>query len=245
MKKKILALCLVVALAATAVIGGTLAYFTDTEKATNVMTAGNVDIDLEEYMNTEDGAKVPFESDNALTLYPMTDAQGMAMKGNKIVDVYNDSADEAYIRTIVAFEKMSTETDYKKVHYKALENNNYASSGTYGVDWQNSYYGELVIGGITYDVHVFDTVDGAKIPSGARVQSLQGVWLDQNVTNEDVATLGEDGKMNILVVAQGVQAANFESHDAAFAATFELTDANIISWFEAADNAVINDHNTH
>lgn len=49
MKKKIIALCLVVALAATAIVGGTLAYFTDTtDKMVNTFTVGNVDIDLEE-----------------------------------------------------------------------------------------------------------------------------------------------------------------------------------------------------
>lgn len=42
MKKKILSLCLVVALAATAIIGGTLAYFTDTDNATNTFTTANV-----------------------------------------------------------------------------------------------------------------------------------------------------------------------------------------------------------
>lgn len=46
MKKKIIALCLIVALAATAVIGGTLAYFTDTDSAVNTFTVGNVKIDL-------------------------------------------------------------------------------------------------------------------------------------------------------------------------------------------------------
>lgn len=46
MKKKILTLCLVLALAATAVIGGTLAYFTDTDAETNTFTVGNVKIDL-------------------------------------------------------------------------------------------------------------------------------------------------------------------------------------------------------
>lgn len=46
MKKKIVALCLVVCLAATAVIGGTLAYFTDTKKETNTFTVGNVKIQL-------------------------------------------------------------------------------------------------------------------------------------------------------------------------------------------------------
>ena len=48
MKKKIIAVCLIVALAATAVVGGTLAYFTDNEEATNTFTVGNVDIELEE-----------------------------------------------------------------------------------------------------------------------------------------------------------------------------------------------------
>lgn len=48
MKKKIIALCLIVALAATAVIGGTLAYFTDTETVTNAFTVGNVNISLTE-----------------------------------------------------------------------------------------------------------------------------------------------------------------------------------------------------
>lgn len=46
MKKKLLALVLVVALAATAVIGGTLAYFTDTDEAVNTFTVGGVSIDL-------------------------------------------------------------------------------------------------------------------------------------------------------------------------------------------------------
>lgn len=49
MKKKIVALCLVVALAATAIIGGTLAYFTDTDEVNNTFTAGNVKLDLYEH----------------------------------------------------------------------------------------------------------------------------------------------------------------------------------------------------
>lgn len=49
MKKKILALSLCVALLAVAVVGGTLAYFTDfTETKENVFTVGNVDIELTE-----------------------------------------------------------------------------------------------------------------------------------------------------------------------------------------------------
>lgn len=48
MKKKILALMLCVALAAVAIVGGTLAYFTDSKEQTNTFTAGNVRITLDE-----------------------------------------------------------------------------------------------------------------------------------------------------------------------------------------------------
>ena len=55
MKKKILALCLVVVLAITAVTGATLAYFTDTDQNTNEFTVGNVKIDLYEEVKQDDG----------------------------------------------------------------------------------------------------------------------------------------------------------------------------------------------
>lgn len=49
MKKKIVALCLCIALAVVAIGGATLAYFTDTTPAVkNTFTVGNVDIDLTE-----------------------------------------------------------------------------------------------------------------------------------------------------------------------------------------------------
>lgn len=49
MKKKIIAICLIISLATVALIGGTLAYFFDNDdKAQNVFTVGNVEIALTE-----------------------------------------------------------------------------------------------------------------------------------------------------------------------------------------------------
>lgn len=48
MKKKITAIALVVCLVAVAIVGGSLAYFTDTKEATNTFEVGNVDITLTE-----------------------------------------------------------------------------------------------------------------------------------------------------------------------------------------------------
>ena len=54
MKKKITALALVVAILAIAIIGGTLAYFTDeSQVVSNTFTAGNVKIDLYEMIGNE------------------------------------------------------------------------------------------------------------------------------------------------------------------------------------------------
>ena len=47
-RKKLAALIMMLSLAITTMVGGTLAYFTDTDDATNVFTAGNVEIDLTE-----------------------------------------------------------------------------------------------------------------------------------------------------------------------------------------------------
>ena len=46
MKKKFTAIFLCVALVAIAIVGASLAYFTDTDEATNTFTVGNVKIDL-------------------------------------------------------------------------------------------------------------------------------------------------------------------------------------------------------
>ena len=64
MKKKIIALALVLCLAAVAVVGGTLAYFTDEGAKTNTFTVGNVDIELTEPKWDTDG------SEDAPEVYP-------------------------------------------------------------------------------------------------------------------------------------------------------------------------------
>ena len=59
MKKKIVALCLCVALAVVAIGGATLAYFTDTDDATNTFTVGKVDITLKETFDEYNAKLMP------------------------------------------------------------------------------------------------------------------------------------------------------------------------------------------
>ena len=90
-KKKIISLCLVVCLLATA-IGGTLAYFTDTDnQVQNTFTVGNVSIDLTE-TNKINGVEV---TGNAFeNVMPGTEITKKAV-------VTNNSSEDAYVRVVV------------------------------------------------------------------------------------------------------------------------------------------------
>ena len=98
MKKKVLTICLIVALAATAIIGGTLAYFTDIDKADNTFVTGNVKIELQENFGDND-PKTPEK------LLPATgSAQAGTLKNGitKEVTVKNIGTEDAYVRVHIA-----------------------------------------------------------------------------------------------------------------------------------------------
>ena len=59
MKKKIVSIALVLCLALVAIAGASLAYFTDTDDATNVFTSGKVDITLNEVFDEENAQLIP------------------------------------------------------------------------------------------------------------------------------------------------------------------------------------------
>ena len=102
MKKKIIALCLVIALAATAVIGGTLAYFTDTTEAkVNEFTVGNVDIDLTEPSWEGDATLMPgvsYDKDPTITVGEKSQDAYVFLKldMNKYVSLVNLMGVDAY-----------------------------------------------------------------------------------------------------------------------------------------------------
>ena len=236
MKKKIIALCLIVALAATAVVGGTLAYFTDDEQVTNTMTIGNVEINIEELAYTDtDGDGTPdwhsFENDE-FTLYPVNNELG-ASTYNKMVYTFNtsDSKDDAYIRNIVL-----------------IECNDEIPDGTvsvrYGYDSTSSKVVEAVknvtIKGEKYNVVVFVAADEQPIAVDKSLNTLTSVWMDQNVTSEQIKGWGEDNKVDVKVLSQGIQAEGLD-HAAAMEALGEVTEANLQAWFAAAETGDVND----
>ena len=107
MKKKILSLTLVVCLLAIAVVGGTLAYFTDTDnEVTNTFTVGNVQIKLDEtvvdvYGDATTGGRV--EEGNAYKLIP-----GHTYTKDPMVTVEANS-EESYVRMLVTIDAVAME----------------------------------------------------------------------------------------------------------------------------------------
>ena len=218
MKKKIFSLCLIVALAATAVIGGTMAYFSDTDSQTNTFTTGNVAIDLWEDFGDNDGLE---------ELIPATgSAQAGTLKNGIEKEVYvkNTGSEDAYVRVHIAIPQI---LDDGAETFNAAANVfhfNYAdeSIGAGKWDWSKAaddekYVGDwnfytTQVGEIWYNVYVV-TYTGKLSTGYATVDAINQVYLDSKVTNEDIVAikqvLGEDWK--IAVVAEGTQAAGFEN----------------------------------
>lgn len=111
-KRKLLTLALALCMVAILAVGGTLAYLTDTDQATNTFTVGNVDIKLNEYQRAADGEKLEdFKSGSKLS--PIVgsaqgekDKFGLATAKNyvdKIVTVtVAKGSDDAYVRVYYA-----------------------------------------------------------------------------------------------------------------------------------------------
>lgn len=102
-KKKILSLALAASLAAVAIVGSSLAYFTDKEEKTNILTIGNVDITL-----TEPNWDAAGEEE-AKEMYP-----GEAVA--KDPTVTNVGANPAFVRVKVEWPEdveLSVRTDYQ------------------------------------------------------------------------------------------------------------------------------------
>lgn len=103
MRKKITAIVLCVAMLAIAIAGGTLAYFTDTDEATNTFTSGNVQI--EQYEKDRNGNAFVQDQKLMPIVDDKKDVNGYHLGGNyidKIVTVENTGTEAAYVRTFLA-----------------------------------------------------------------------------------------------------------------------------------------------
>jgi len=272
MKKKILALCLVVVLAVTAVTGATLAYFTDTDAAKNVMTTGNVDIkQLEEqrYYNEDGSFNTLGDFEDNKKLYPVTGydkEEGTYMETwgteymfkntqnhvDKVVSVTNVGSEDAYVRTLFAFEMLNIDgkwvdpIDAFETHalYLTVKGSQLNPNGISWPKNSNDGYGSLTYGSGSDYCHVmigdklyvvgeyYYGTDSKLAPEERSHASLLQVALEETVTNEQAAYFQD---YEILVLSQAAQTAGFADAKTALNTAFgDLTkvDATTLQkWF--------------
>ena len=203
-KKTILVAAIAVMLVAALVVGGTLAYFTDKDNATNTFTVGNVSIDLIEQQRQlgENGNKTTklegFKQDQHL--YPIVgsaqgekDALGMPIAKNyvdKMVTIKNTGSEKAYIRAYFAIPSAlddGSETFNAGLNVLHFNFGNKVENGvitsTFGNEWQWKHdgdkwnYFETTIGGIKYNVYYADYYQALDAKATTE-QFVQGVYLD-------------------------------------------------------------------
>ena len=238
MKKKITALCLCVALLAIAVVGASLAYFTDTNKETNTFTVGNVKIDLQE----------TFDEQNAV-LRPGSQSTN---KIEKKVWIENVGTEDAYVwyewYIPSALDSVDGSTGTNNVLHvnsngnswdKYRENSKYWPKGQTEAlpleqTWDHDPETELklqvgpegfirteTIDGIQYNVYLV-LYHGVLAPEAETTVAMNGAYLDSKVNN----AVDENGNVyytiggtkieydftkniNIIVKAYGIQADGF------------------------------------
>lgn len=241
MRKKLVALSMAVLMLAVAVIGGTLAYFTDTDAKTNTFTVGKIDITLNEVFD-ENNAKLIPGNKNAI---------------NKDVTITNNQgSNDAYVwykwKIPAALDSTDGSTGTNNiVHVNSLgrtwdtyrENSKYwAADQTKALPleqtWDHDpevelesgvgpegFVGTEKIDNIVYNVYV--VLYHGKLAAGeTTTQAMDQVYLDQKVdfdgTNYTINGQPIDydfsKDIKIIVEAYGIQADGFADVYAAYTA---------------------------
>ena len=237
MKKKILSLCVVLALAVTAIISGTLAYFSDTDAQKNTFTTGNVEIDLWEDFGTNTGSE---------KLNPAVDEAVDSIE--KEIYVTNTGSEDAYVRVHIAIPSILEETGSFDAADGVLHFD-FANAEEYKWDWSdaaddddyttksNTY--KTTIDNVEYNVYVV-TYTTALATDVDTEDAISKVWMDAETTNEDItalkAALGDN--WYIYVAAEGTQAAGFadayEALNTAFGDPADAAYTATVDWDEVA-----------
>ena len=238
MKRKIISLCVIISMLAVAIIGGTMAYFTDTDEAVNVMVMGNVDIEQIEQERDINGALVEFQQGKPAfpAVYKTIewDDDGIDVNGteylvfsddmknviDKIVTVKNVGKSEAWVRTIVAIENPEGTDELIHINYNGT---GVTSSGNFNT----------TIDGARYCILVY-TYNEALKPGATTVPSLMQLFLDKETKNEDGAKFGD--LWDVRVISQATQKAGFADAVTALNESFgEVTADKASEWFNGME----------
>lgn len=224
-KKKILTLALVIALLAIAVVGGSLAWFTAEDEATNVFTVGSIDIEQNEdfVQNSQLLPVVPNDTET-----PSDDKNYV----KKVVTVTNTGKNDAYIRTWIAIPKalegyLILDTDETQGWGKQIMSPYPMIDGMEYICYCYVYTNVLEVGETTpvllNGVYLDAATDVQKNPATGNMEFCKrntetGEFEFTGVAVEDAE--GTTYNVNVLVATQAVQADGFKDAQQALNASF-------------------------
>lgn len=212
-KKKILTLAMTLSMVAILAIGGTIAYFTDTEDEVNVFTLGNLDITLNEDKRDGEDGLTEFE-DNEKLLPIVGSAQGAketvpskteykvendwsvpteAAAANwvdKIVSVTNNGSETAYVRVLFAF---PADMDDAKSAAEMMLHWNYDGNMPAGT-WSHADAAMTVtLDEKTYNVYNYTYLPTLAAGKTTEWPAITGVYIDSRVNATQTTVTNEDG----------------------------------------------------
>ena len=170
-KRRILAIAMSLCIVAILAVGASLAYFTDTQSATNTFTVGNVKIELIEQEKTDEGLK---EFTQNKPLVPGKSNDGNAV--SKIVTVKNTGKNAAWVWVDLKIPAYLVSSEYPTNESKnALHWNSY---GCFNVEYNKGDYWRLAVSdGIVDADH--------KVTNTDMVSVAEGLWFDYKYVGEE------------------------------------------------------------
>lgn len=221
-KKTILVAAIAVMLVAALVVGGTLAYFTDKDNATNTFTVGNVKIELLESSLHRENAGIANGATSDSELWSNVEKLGSNNTSPyKAGDTfYTDEQIKANAREYKCDNVMLNPGEsYHKMPYVVntgknaayirirvmipanldtaiLNSSMYTTTALNNKEFTMAYdsTGTVVRDGVKYNVYTFTRID----PLAAGEMTYWNVWgtihMDTDVTNEEIASLFGEGK---------------------------------------------------
>ncbi len=228
-KKGILALSLVMALGATLMVGGSLAWFSDTDEATNTFTVGSVEIvQVEDFVQNSE--LIPVGSNDT----PNDDANFI----KKEVSVKNTGKNPAYVQTFIAVpaaldvgllhQHLGNNTDWElvgKTDNVSIAFDHDDDSSNADVTQTFNVYAYRNENSIAPDTETSDVLSGIYVDAAADIEVYRNdqneiehayfVWNGAEITAFDLADSG-NMKLHVLVATQAIQSQGFADADAAF-----------------------------
>ena len=217
MKKKIVAICLCLVLAAVAVVGASLAYFTDKDAKTNTFTVGSVKIELLESSLHRENAGIANGKTSTSELWSNVEKEGTGntskyKAGDSFYtdeqikeDAANYTCDKVQLMPGKSYHKMPYVLNTGKndayirirvmipadLDTAILNSSMYTTTamnnGEFTYAYDNS--GSVERDGVKYNVYTFTRID----PLAAGEMTYWNVWgtihMDSDVTSEEAETL--------------------------------------------------------